>query len=193
MKYFPIIFIAIFCFSLNASAQEDAISKYFNKYVEDEKFTVVYISSKMFEMLGKLDIDNLEDKETEAILEVVEDMRGLRVLTTEYNAMERYEEAIKTINTKGYEQLMTVRTEDEKVQFLVMEEDDMIKELLLLVGEKDEFVMVSFIGNIHLNKISKLGKVLDVEGAEHLEKLEEKEKNKSKDKTKNKSKNKTTY
>jgi hypothetical protein len=84
-----------------------------------------------------------------------------------------YNEAVKTINTKGYDQLMTVRTEDEKVQFLVKEDADVISELLLLVGEEDEFVMVSFIGNIHLNKISKLAKVLDVQGAEHLEKLEE--------------------
>ena len=173
MKYVPICLIAFLCFSLNASAQEDAISKYFNKYVEDENFSVVYISSKMFEMLGKLDIDELEDKETEVVLEVVKDMRGLRVLTTEHNPQQVYEDAIKTINTKGYDQLMTVRTEDEKVQFLVKEEADVIHELLLLVGETDEFVMVSFIGNIHLNKISKLAKVLDVEGAEHLDKLED--------------------
>ncbi|MFT5264958.1 MAG: vacuolar-type H+-ATPase subunit F/Vma7 [Polaribacter sp.] len=173
MKYLSIILLAIFGLSLNASAQEDAISKYFNQYVEDENFSVVYISAKMFEMLGKLDIDELEDKETEVIFEVVKDMRGLRVLTTEHNAMKMYNEAVKTINTKGYDQLMTVRTEDEKVQFLVKEDADVISELLLLVGEEDEFVMVSFIGNIHLNKISKLAKVLDVQGAEHLEKLEE--------------------
>ncbi len=180
MKYLSIILLAIFGLSLNASAQDDAISKYFNQYVDDEKFSVVYISSKMFEMLGKLDIDELEDKETEVVLEVVKDMRGLRVLTTEHNAMKVYNEAIKTINTKGYDQLMTVRTEDEKVQFLVKEDDDVIRELLLLVGEEDEFVMVSFIGNIHLNKISKLAKVLDVEGAEHLEKLEEEEEQENK-------------
>ena len=56
----------------------------------------------------------------------------------------------------------------------------MINELLLLVGGKDEFVMVSFIGNIDLNKISKLAKVLDVEGAEHLDKLEDRPKEKQK-------------
>jgi vacuolar-type H+-ATPase subunit F/Vma7 len=179
MKYLSMIIIAVLGFSFNATAQDDAISKYFNKYADDEKFTVVYISAKMFEMLGKLDLDNVGDKDTEAILEIVKDMRGLRVLTTEHNAVQVYNDALKTINTKGYEQLMTVRTEDENVQFLVKESGDVINELLLLVGEADEFVMVSFVGNIHLDKISKLAKVLDVEGAEHLEKLEDQEKKKA--------------
>ncbi|RMD75878.1 MAG: DUF4252 domain-containing protein, partial [Bacteroidetes bacterium] len=37
----------------------------------------------------------------------------------------------------------------------------------------DEFVMLSFVGNIDLKKIGELSKVLNVEGAEHLEKLED--------------------
>lgn len=181
MKYLSIILFAFFGFSVNVNAQEDAISKYFDQYVDDEDFSIVYISSKMFELLGKLDVDDLEDKETEAVMEVVKDMRGLRVLTTEINSMSFYKEALAKINTKeGYEQLMTVRTDDEKVQFLVKEDADVIRELLLLVGSPDDFTMVSFIGNIHLNSISKLAKVLDVEGAEHLEKLEEEEKKEKK-------------
>ena len=52
---------------------------------------------------------------------------------------------------------------------------EVINELLLLVGSEDEFVMVSFVGMISLDKISKLANVLDVEGAEHLDKLEERE------------------
>ncbi|MFK7807243.1 MAG: DUF4252 domain-containing protein [Saprospiraceae bacterium] len=178
MKYLSIFLLAIFGLNVNATAQEDAINKYFSQYVDDQDFSIVYISAKMFEMLGKLDTDNMEDKETQAVMEVVKDMRGLRILMTEKEPMKFYDQALKTINTNGYEQLMKVRTEDENVQFLVKENGDVIRELLLLVGEVDEFVMISFIGNIHLDSISKLGKVLDVEGAEHLEKLEEKDKQK---------------
>ncbi len=176
MKYLSVLLIALLGFTYSASAQNgnDAISKYFNQYVDDSNFTVVYISSKMFELLGKLDVDELEDEEAAAVMEVVKDMRGLRVLTTEHNPLKMYEEAVNTINTKEYEQLMTVRTEDENVQFLVKESSgDVINELLLLVGGQEDFVLVSFIGNIDLNKISKLAKVLDVDGAEHLDKLED--------------------
>ncbi len=181
MKQLSVLLIALFAFSASTTAQnEDAISRYFEKYMDDKDFTVVYVSAKMFEILGKLNIHDLEDEEAAIILETVKDMRGLRVLTTEINAIKVYEEAVNTINTTEYEELMTVRTEDENVQFLVKESGDVIHELLLLVGEPDEFVMVSFIGNIHLDKISKLAKVLDVEGAEHLDKLEEEERREKK-------------
>jgi len=176
MKYLSIFLIAFLGFSGSANSQ-DAISKYFEKHMDNEDFTVVYISAKMFELLGKLDIDELEDSEAQAVMEVVKDMRGLRVLTTEINAKEIYKEAKATINTKGYEVLMTVRDDGDDIQFLIKDSGDMeiINELLLMVGSEDEFIMVSFVGMISLDKISKLANVLDVEGAEHLDKLEERE------------------
>lgn len=161
------------CSFTNVSqAQDDAISKYFSKYMDDEAFTVVYLSPKLFQLLGKLELEDLNDKEAAAILEVVEDLKSLRVLTTEVNAENYYNEAVKTINTKDYEILLTVRDEGENVQFLIKDEGNMINELLLLVGGVDEFVMVSFVGNINLDKISQLAKKLDVDGVEHLDKLD---------------------
>ncbi len=176
MKYLTIFLIAFLGMSVSAQSQ-DAISTYFEKHMDDENFTVVYISAKMFDLLGKLEIDELEDDEAQAVLNVVKDMRGLRVLTTEVNPKQMYKEATNTINTKGYEVLMTVRDDGDDVQFLIKDSGDMevINELLLLVGSEDEFVMVSFVGMISLDKISKLANVLDVEGAEHLDKLEERE------------------
>ena len=50
-----------------------------------------------------------------------------------------------------------------------------IHELLLLVGSPDEFVLLSFTGKIDLDKISDLSKSLDVEGAQHLEKIKQKD------------------
>lgn len=173
MKYLLTFMIATFSFIGISQAQEDAITKYFNKYVDDENFTVVYLSPKLFELLGKLKIEDLDDKEAEAVLEVVNDLKSLRVLTTEVNGKNYYDEAVKLINTKEYETLMTVRDDNENVNFLVKENDSIINELLLLVGGEEEFVMVSFVGEIDLNKISQLAQKLDVDGVEHLDKLDD--------------------
>jgi hypothetical protein len=48
-----------------------------------------------------------------------------------------------------------------------------IEELLLLVGSPDEFVLLSLTGKIDLDKISELSNTLDVQGLEHLDKLEQ--------------------
>ncbi len=177
MKYLLVTMISLFAFIGTSSAQDDAITKYFNKYMDDEAFTVVYLSPKLFQLLGKLDIEELDDREAEAIMDVVDDLKSLRVLTTDQNAEQYYKEAVSTINTKDYEILMTVRDGDENVQFLVKDSGNTINELLLLVGGYDEFVMVSFVGNIDLDKISQLAKKLDVDGVEHLDKLDDRNSN----------------
>jgi len=174
MKYiimFSFLFLGI---SFNAQAQSDAIEKYFEKYVDDERFTVVYISGKMFSMISKIAPEDIvDDPEAEAALEVAKDIKGLKILTSDEVGPELYKEAIGLINTKEYETLMTVRDGGENVRFLVKDTGDIINELLLLVGGEENFVLLSFVGNIDLNKISKLANQIDIDGAEHLEKLED--------------------
>jgi hypothetical protein len=146
-------------------AQEDAISKYFSKYVDNEDFTVVYVSGKMFELINKMELD-FDDNEAEAVLAVVKDLKGLRILTTEKDGLKYYKEALQLINTKEYETLMTVREgKNENVQFLIKDNGtNILNELLLLVGgEGEEFVLISFIGSIDLNEVGKLAKAFDGE------------------------------
>jgi len=149
--------------------QSDAIEKYFDKYMDDENFTVVYVSPKMFEMVAKIAPEDL-DSDTK---DVIKDLKGLRILTTDYNTKAFYKEAKSLIDTKEYEILMTVRDEGTNVEFLVKDQGDIINELLLLVGG-DEFVMMSFVGDIDLNKISKLANSIDIDGMEHLDNLNDK-------------------
>jgi vacuolar-type H+-ATPase subunit F/Vma7 len=169
MKYLSILFALFLTAGItnSAIAQEDAISKYFSKYVDDERFTVVYISGKMFSMINKMELD-LDDEEAQAVMSVVKDLKGLRILTTETDGAKFYKEALATINTKGYETLLEVREGKEtNVKFLVKDSDSgsMLNELLLLVGgEDEEFVLLSFIGNIDLSQVGKLSKAFDDKG-----------------------------
>ncbi len=156
-------FAAICCFgTLHAQSDANAIDKYFKQYIDNEDFSVVYISPKLFQMLGRLDVDVFEgDEEAEAVLDMAKDIQGLRILITEVNPGKYYEEAKTKINTKEYEVLMTVRSADgDDVDFYGIESDGVIKELLLLVGG-DEFVLLSFVGNLDLNKISRLAKEIE--------------------------------
>lgn len=158
MKYLNIIFITLFAFTTTLSAQEDAISRYFDKYVDDDRFTVIYISPRMFELIGDLDINlDMEDDEAAAVMDMIGDIRGLRVLTSEEDSKQLFQDAINTIDTKTYETLMTVRSKEaENVQFLIREKEGLIDELLLLVDGEDEFVLLSFLGTLDMKKISKL-------------------------------------
>jgi hypothetical protein len=163
MKVLKTAFILLVatCWSTAAMAQSNAIDLFFSQYVEDENFTVVYISPKLFQMIGELDVEGMDDEEGKAIMEIAKDLRGLRILTTDVKPMEYYEEAKQKINTEDYEVLMTVRDKDgDNVEFFVKDtaggDGSVFDELFLLVGGEDDFVLLSFVGQIDIEKISKL-------------------------------------
>ena len=70
--------------------------------------------------------------------------------------------------------MLQARDNGQKIQFLTKDKGNIIEELLLLVGGENEFVMLSFVGNLDLDKIASLAAKLDIDGAEHLSKLKEK-------------------
>ena len=172
MRNILVAFILL-CFVGSAGAQSNAIDKYFKQYKDDERFTMVYISPKMFEMAVKVAEENVE----EDVVDMLREIEGLKILTTDENPNSFYKEALKKINTKEYEELMTVRDDGQNVQFLVKDQQngDIVKELLLLVGGEDEFVLMSFVGKIDLKKIGKLAKNMSINGTEHLIKLDKEE------------------
>lgn len=164
-----IITILVLMFAMQgAFAQNNAIEKYFQKYEDKESFTSVYVSEYMFSLFADIDMEDAEDKE---VMEILQGLKSLQVLTTDENGKKYYEEAIQLINQKEYKMLMKVKDGDTNVRFLIKKEGNTVKELLLLVGG-DEFVLLSIVGNINLKKISKLAKHMDIQGMEHLDKVE---------------------
>ncbi len=165
-KIFSLLIMAFISFS--AQAQTDALDRFFDSYQDDENFTMVYVSPKMFQMFAKVAGDEL-DAELQGL---VKDLKGLKILNTEVNPLQVYKDALKKIPTDEYELLMTARDDGQNIKILTKTKgDDIIEELLLLVGGKDEFTLVSFVGNINLNDLAKVAASLDIDGVKYLEKL----------------------
>lgn len=146
--------------------QANAIDKYFKQYLDDERFSVVYISARMFRIFDKLAVDemDMDDDEARAMVEMAKDLNGLRILSTDENVEAFYNEAKSKINLQEYEILMTVRSKrEDNVDFLIKEEGDTITELLMLVGGHDSFALLSFVGKIDLNKVSNFAKEIEKE------------------------------
>ena len=150
------------CLSVPLTAQSDninAIDRYFTKYVDDERFSVVYISGRLFNMLGSLDketvhLDTQED--ADALMRIAKNLEGLRILTADQDAQGLYAEAKSKIELSVYEPLMTIRNKDgSNIELLVRETKGKIKELLML-GGGEEFFLLSFIGDLDLTDISHL-------------------------------------
>ena len=172
MKQLFILIITVAGFAVQGVAQSgDAISKYFSQYVDDDRFSMVYISPKMFDLVSRVELES-DDIDPE-VMEIVKELKGLRILSYEGTESQGfYSEARKKIDLNKYEPLIQVRDGDENVHIAVASAGNIVSELLLLVGGDDNFVLMSFIGNIDLKKVGKLGSLMDIEGVKHLEKID---------------------
>lgn len=146
--------------ALGLFAQPNAIDEYFQDYVEDEQFSVIYISPRLFQMFEKIGGEKLEldDAEAEAFMDLATDLRGLRILSTDVTPERYFKEAKAKINTRDYETLITIRERNGgNTEFLLREDDKgNLQELLFLSFGESEFTMMSFVGPLSLDKIIKL-------------------------------------
>ena len=158
MKYKLLILSFLISASFNSVyGQQDLVNSFFEKYSESEYVTSIFISPRFFNMFKQVDLD-LEEKEAEAIGNLVEDLTSLRILIAEENAKSMYQEFSADFQEADYELLMRVNNKGEdEVDFLIKESEGIVKELIMLIGgQSTDFVLLSFTGNIDLDKISQL-------------------------------------
>jgi hypothetical protein len=160
------VIIVMITMMASATFAQDAISKFFSKYQNDESFNQVNISSKMFGLITNMEIETPEDKD---IAEAISKLKGLKILQKEdaRNARDLYKEAFSLI-PKDYEELMTVRDKDKDIKFMIKEAGGKISELLMVMGGNSEFMVLSLFGEIDLKQVSRIGKKMDVKGLENL-------------------------
>ena len=163
----------ITCFAWNIQAQ-DAITKFFGKYENDTDFTNVSISQRMFGLMTNLEMDDPEDQ---AISDAISKLTGLKILAKEDTdqAKALYQEAFRLIPAKDYDELMSVRSEDKNMKFLIKESGGTINELLMVMGGDREFFILSIVGDIDLQQIAKISQALDIDGLDNLERLDNSE------------------
>lgn len=135
-------------------AQDDAISSYFSKYMEDDRFTSVYISPRMFKLIGAINLDanNPEMKNT------LNSLSGLRILSADsIQGKVLYKEIFGKLNRESYEELMSVREPDSDIKFLIKSvpgNENKVSELLMLIGGEKSFFMLSIAGvNLDIDSV----------------------------------------
>lgn len=163
IKYLVVLLTLILA-SGSAFAQDDAIGKFFGKYVDDSRFSIVSVSPKMFSLLSKVNWDTIPQD----IRQTVTKLRSLRILSTETTPRQFYKEAMSRIDMKEYEELVTIRDKNDDVRFVIKESGGVVHELLMVAADEDGFTMISFVGDIDLDKLSRLSSSMNIKGMENL-------------------------
>lgn len=161
-----LLFTSMVATNTYAQQQDDAIVRFYEKYMNDERFSTVYFSGRMFRMFSS---NSSDDEESKKLNEAASKINGLRMLSSEnVDGVKLYREAIQNLNKNGFEELMVVREGNEQFQFMIREEGSIIKELLMISGEVKSFMLMSIIGDIDLKSISKMTEKMDIKGLDKL-------------------------
>lgn len=124
---------------------------FFDKYAEMDGVTSVYITKSMLSLFPKgqtnvngVNIGNIGDR-----------LNNIQILSTdEQPIVDKLRKETSDINTRnGYEELMRVREDGEKTTIYFKDGKKDKKEFVLLVDEKDEFTIISIVGDLTLQEI----------------------------------------
>jgi hypothetical protein len=166
-----ILFILLSALSLSAFCQKSPVDELFERYDGKDGFTSVYISSKMFSLLARIDT---EDEEFRNLVTRIKSIRILSIDSAKnVSGLNFSSELLPKLNRTGFEELMTVREEDGEVRFMIREVGGKIAELVMVTGGRGSSV-VSIRGDLDLKTIASLSDSMGIEELEGLDKVEKK-------------------
>ena len=124
---------------------------FFDKYAEMDGVTSVYITKSMLSLFpkGQTNVNGIN------IGDIASRLDNIQILSAdEQPIVDKLRKETSHINTRnGYEELMRVREDGEKTTIYFKDGKKDKKEFVLLVDEKDEFTIISIVGDLTLQEI----------------------------------------
>lgn len=150
-----------------AIAQNDALNRFIDKHKSDKSFTFAYLSKDLFEVVSASDI---ADKDWKKLHNVVKNIGSLCILAADSitNGTALYKETLRLVPVDEFDVLLTVQDGPTNVRIWSRDDDEIVTDLVMLVGSPEEFVLICFAGKLELGNISELVRLFDADEVEHL-------------------------
>ncbi len=169
------LFLMTCLYCLATFSQETAMKDVFNKYMNNEDLSFVVITEDMFELMRqKNDQDPEDDKEFQSTMQ---DVKKIVILSYTWDSVSTdksisyFNDFYQQIPQETYEVLIVVNQKGRKIRFLTRKQNEQIKELLMLVRNGQKTTLMSIVGDIQLDAISRLSKLLKIREMQSLRNL----------------------
>ena len=158
----------------------------FDKFEDMDDVSTVVVNKRAFDLMSRVGADSPEAKD---YVNMVKSLKSLRVFATENAtiAADMRSKVNTYLKSSKLSELMRVKDKEGNVKIYIREgkDADHVSELFMFVegiskhmsdgDRKPEAVIVSITGDIDLNKISELTSQMNIQGGEHLKKVNKKQ------------------
>lgn len=167
--------IYAFALTLFSSAvfAQGIIEREYSQYLEQDEVTHVFVSGKMFDFASTIgsSVDDQEVKEISEFASKIESFSLIKVPNKNVAMME-FKKGMKSI-AGDYDELMRVRDDGTRFAVFVDEENDVVFEIVGLGVVDGEFIALSLVGEMDLNKIADFVGKMDNDALEPLKRIGE--------------------
>ncbi|NND04812.1 MAG: DUF4252 domain-containing protein [Saprospiraceae bacterium] len=133
-------------FVYQASAQSNSLDEFFNAHHNSEEVNKIQLGKFALTFAGWFIDDPTARK-------IAKKSNSARFLITEGKhrvTKSNVERLFKQLDREGFESLINIRDGKDKIELLILEENDSIKNVVGIVSSSDEFLLANF--NCNLNK-----------------------------------------
>ncbi|MFK8008422.1 MAG: DUF4252 domain-containing protein [Saprospiraceae bacterium] len=159
-----LIAIAILSIPLLATSQHESIENFYNKYVDNEKISDISLNGWILSMASKMS----EEDGTE-ILQKITKLRIMLAEEKDIVSKADVKKLMRDVRNNDFEDLMTIRDEGTRVNFMIREKGKNITNVLVIIHGEGDFILLSLEGNLNFEDLKQLD--FDVEGGDIFKKL----------------------
>lgn len=163
-----LIALGMSLFFLSAQAQTPQLEQFFNKYSEYENTLDITLKGWMLKGASMFS----EDEDGKRILQKISKLRVLILEEGNLVSKGAANGLLKEARHDAFEDLMEIRDEGNKINFLIREDNKHITDVLMLLRGDEEFMLISLEGLLKFEDLNQIQ--FDVEGGEHFKKVPKK-------------------
>jgi Domain of unknown function (DUF4252) len=146
-----------------AMAQSKSVSSFQDKYSDHDDVTYVTIKGSLFNLIASIaEYDDDPDEDLKALANIANDIKSMQVLKVPYydTDLSRAEVSSlrKSLEKENYEEFLMVKEGKELINVMAQGAEDEIRNMLVLVDEKESFTVISIDGKLSMKDLSYLSK-----------------------------------
>jgi len=137
--------------------QSKSVDAFKNKYKDDRDATVITLQGNIFKLISSI-ADYSDDEDAQALSKVADGIKSMQILSLPKYETGLDSEEIKQLKSnlkkESYEELMNIKEGRETVVIYSQGSEDEVRNMLILVEEKDEFVLITIDGVLKMKDLA---------------------------------------